>query len=67
MEEWIKVSERLPKKDGKYLVYDVGQHRGVSTAEVRITYFKKGDRYHDYMWKTRFSHWRSLPQPPEAE
>lgn len=64
---WISVDERLPEKDGKYLVYDLGQHRGVSTEEIRITHFKSGDRYHDYMWKNCFSHWMPLPEPPKGE
>ena len=67
MSEWISVDERLPEKDGKYLVYDLGQHRGVSAAEIRITHFKRGDRYHDYMWKNHFSHWMPLPEPPKGD
>ena len=58
--EWISVEERLPEKDGKYLVYDLGQHRGISAEEIRIAHFKHGDRYHDYMWKNHFSHWMPL-------
>ena len=64
---WISVEDRLPEKDGKYLVYDLGQHRGVSTEEIRITYFKRGDKYYDYMWKTHFSHWMPLPEAPKIE
>lgn len=63
-QEWISTKARLPEKDGKYMVYDIGQHRGVSTAEIRITHFKKGDRYHEYMWRTHFSHWQPLPESP---
>ena len=63
-QEWISVDERLPEKDGIYLVWDCGMHRGVSVAEVRITHFKHGDRYHDYMWRNHYSHWMPLPEPP---
>ena len=63
--EWISVDERLPEAEGSYLVYDMGMHRGISTAMIRISYFKKGDRYHDYMWKNHFSHWKPLPKPPK--
>ena len=63
--EWISVEERLPEKDGKYLVYDLGQHRGISAEEIRIAHFKHGDRYHDYMWKNHFSHWMPLPEAPK--
>ena len=67
MSEWISVDERLPEKDGKYLVYDLGQHRGVSAEEIRITHFKSGDRYHDYMWRNHFSHWMPLPEAPKMK
>ncbi len=65
--EWISVEDRLPEKDGKYLVYDVGQHLGISIPEIRTTFFKRGDRYHDYMWRNHFSHWMPLPEPPKKK
>ena len=65
MAEWISVEERLPEKEGSYLVYDIGHFRGSSTPQIRITYFKKGDKYHDYMWKNHFTHWMPLPRTPK--
>lgn len=64
---WISVEDRLPEKDGRYLFLDLGMHRGVSFEEIRITHFKHGDRYHDYMWRNHYSHWMPLPEPPKGE
>lgn len=65
MAEWISVSDKLPEQDGKYLVYDIGQHRGVSLAEIRISHFKKGDKFYGYLWRNNFSHWMPLPRTPK--
>lgn len=61
--EWISVDERLPEKDGMYLVY----YKERSKDDIRITFFRNGEKYYNYMWKRHYSHWMPLPEAPKMK
>lgn len=55
--QWIPVSERLPEKQGKYLVYcPRGEYGKVYSAEF-ISVFHTGDE--------EVTHWQPLPKEPD--
>lgn len=59
MGEWISVDDRMPEKDGKYLVWRVkynGKH-GYDCVDFL------GDDF----WSARVLYWMPLPEPPESE
>ena len=83
IQQWIPVTERLPEKDGKYLLFEQRKHG----AYIDTIYFAKDarkiDRY-DFKdnWKNvwydydsewgyytvdTFTHWMPLPEPPNGE
>ena len=80
---WIPVTERLPEKDGKYLVHRVICN-GVSTMSV-AGFAHKGKNVHEYdlrkhknVWYdydgevgyyplSYVIHWLPLPEPPKEE
>ena len=64
--EWISVEERLPEKDGQYLVWVVTPNRGC-VEEVQMEWFRNCDRYYNYMWKNHYTHWMPLPEPPKMK
>lgn len=74
MSNWVPVSERLPEKDGCYLVYDAGSIDVVNFANnlARETYgeldarpgFYYIDDEYEY-WERAYTHWMPLPEPPE--
>jgi Protein of unknown function (DUF551) len=54
--EWIKCSDSMPEKDGRYIVASHG-----SWVHVEICSLRHGK------WDiTRISHWMPLPNPPEV-
>lgn len=57
---WIPVSERLPEKDGYYLVSD--DHDGVLSCE-----FMTGRRFQPLWEVPGVLYWMPLPEPPEVE
>ncbi len=56
MNKWVKVTERLPDKDGRYLVWERLLYDWVSVA-----YFRNGK------FDALITHWQPLPQPPRDE
>lgn len=83
IQKWIPVTERLPEKDGKYLLFEQRKQG----AYIDTIYFAKDarkiDRY-DFKdnWKNvwydydnewgyytvdTFTHWMPLPEPPKEE
>lgn len=74
---WIPCSERLPEKDGRYLVANatVGVI-GVKSFAVEKRLNGRGQERRDVWWylddewadqvATGITHWMPLPQPPEA-
>ena len=81
--KWISVKDRLPDKDGKYLVFEKGSYAN----QIRTLQFakdgRKVDKYDFHRgWKNVWyrydsewghitidsvTHWMPLPQPPKGE
>ena len=66
VQEWIPVTERLPEKEGFYLVVT---KNGTVYSEL---YFLCGDPPEpsfgwDGVSKGKYTHWMPLPQPPKGE
>lgn len=59
-QEWIPVTERLPEKNGSYLVYVYGD---VTEMEY---WHGKWHRLRDDYTKA-VTHWMPLPEPPKEE
>lgn len=83
MPKWISVKERLPKEDGKYLVFKKYSY-GTDICTLRFAKDgRKVDKYDFYReWKNVWyyydsewghitidsvTHWMPMPQPPEGE
>jgi len=56
MAEWIKATERMPKKDGRYLVVEAHEYKWVGVCTLR-----------DGEWDFPISHWQEIPKPPKDE
>ena len=61
--KWISVEERLPEKDAMYLVHQPE----LSYDNIRVTFFRTGEKYYEYMWKRHYSHWMPLPEAPKMK
>lgn len=58
-DRWIPVDERLPEKEGRYLVF----HGFVLIANwVDGSWIEYSDQYTDYV--SGITHWRPLPEHP---
>ena len=81
--KWIPVSERLPEKDGEYLVFEIARY-GTQTRTLRFAKdgrkvdkydFRRGWKnvwfYYDSEWGhitiDTVTHWMPLPEPPKGE
>ena len=66
---WIPVTERLPKKNGKYLCYvkRFGQYAGMQYYYVDVLVFQEDCFYEDEIGTERVTHWMPLPEPPKEE
>lgn len=58
--EWISVDERLPEREGKYLVCTTNGNIGVGNF---IDYYGKGTHLCFDCWAV--THWMPLPEPPK--
>jgi hypothetical protein len=56
---WIPVSERLPEKDGYYMVYDC-------RYEQHFDALFRGGAWSPYIYNLMVTHWMPLPEPPEV-
>lgn len=74
---WISVKDRLPETDGIYIVCDrrlngypwihtVG-FRKVSSSWCELHGVYYDDGYGRYSDQDKFTHWMTLPEPPEEE
>ena len=77
MSGWISVNHRLPETDGIYIVCDrrlngypwihtVG-FRKVSSSWCELHGVYYDDGYGRYSDQDKFTHWMTLPEPPEEE
>jgi hypothetical protein len=75
---WIPVSEKLPEKNKKVLLYDSWSGQIDSGTLRRIDGHDEAIQEGIYEWDTdgcyyhgdnfeRITHWRELPQPPKPE
>ena len=66
MPKWIDVNERLPKKDGRYIVH-IKNLTGYMPLEQRV--FVAEFIFNDFVFKgwedNEVTHWMPLPEPPE--
>ena len=61
---WISVKDRLPEKNGRYLVCEYGEAYSAEYEKNRPD-SEWTDDYEGYFMKV--SHWMPLPEPPEEE
>ncbi len=68
MSEWIDVNERLPKKDGRYIVH-TRNLTGYAPLENNI--FVAVFAFDDFAFKgwedNEVTHWKPLPKPPKQK
>ena len=72
VQKWIPVTERLPDKDGTYLVR--WANKSVGDAEYESIYGSFGywldfwlDKEAEWMPYDGITHWMPLPEPPKGE
>lgn len=72
VQKWIPVSERLPDKDGEYLVRFAD--KGISNTEYESKFGSFGywlsimwDEDADWFPYVGVTHWMPLPEPPKGE
>ena len=70
VQEWIPVTERLPEKCDRFLVY--GSRGGIYTAEFRKFSDFGGEYPHWHKLNSKNhhcepTHWMPLPEPPKGE
>lgn len=68
---WISVEERLPEKEGHYLVYVQTPYGDIIRRRMKVARFNKGANHkklHFYTNQTYsykdITHWMELPPPP---
>ena len=71
VQKWIPVTERLPEKNGTYLV--LWTNKAVSDAEYESTYKSFGywidillDTDEEWIAYQHITHWMPLPEPPKG-
>ena len=64
--KWISVKEKLPKKEGKYLIYTKNL-TGYKPLEenIFIAIFYCNDWIFKYWEDNDVTHWMPLPEPPK--
>ena len=63
--EWIKCSEKMPDKDGEYLVFAPSLDEEIPFEG--IAWYNKSVNYWEgvlYVWAKAITHWMPLPQKP---
>ena len=61
--KWISVEERLPEKDGTYIVFIHAQ--GVNLVDA--DQYTIGNGWYEWGNHSGITHWMPLPQAPEVE
>ena len=83
VQEWVSVDDRLPEKDGSYLVVSnyFGNHQSINVrsfakaGETVSEYDLAGEKNVWYRYDSEYgyvstdyvTHWMPLPQPPKGE
>lgn len=63
--EWISIEDRLPEKDGFYLVYAKSDNPFIPEVYVQEYVQEIGFTYDGEWVDTRATHWMPLPKPPK--
>lgn len=64
---WIPVSERLPDKDGNYLVAFTWSETTLDIARFNGSCFEQVEEDLNVFYRNDIAHWMPLPEPPEQE
>lgn len=62
VQEWISVKDRLPEKEGDYLIYATAPFNG--RKFMTVMHYEKGAYLP--IWSDT-THWMPLPKPPKGE
>ena len=63
--EWISIEDRLPEKDGFYLVYAKSYSPFIPDVQVQEYVQEIGFTYDGDLRDTRITHWMLLPKSPK--
>lgn len=61
--EWVSVKNKIPKRDGDYLVHGTWDRSG--DAVIDVVDFNMLDGYFRTAWNFNVTHWMNLPQAPK--
>ena len=72
MSEWISVEDRLPNKEGDYLVFIVDNLGEARMEVMKLFKWATSFNWSEHMnswWKeyNHITHWQPLPKPPKEE
>lgn len=59
---WVSVKDKIPKRDGDYLVYGTWNRSG--DAVIDVVFFNMLDGYFRAAWNFHITHWMNLPNFP---
>ena len=62
MSEWISVKDRLPEKDGSYIV-----HSGASGKVYTAHFWERNRRWSGRGINSNVTYWMPLPEPPKYD
>lgn len=65
--EWISIEDRLPEKDGFYLVYAKSYNAFFPDVSIQEYVREIGFTYDRYLSEDSITHWMPLPKPPEED
>lgn len=63
--DWISVEDRLPEKEGKYLIYTC--HGIISLDDFRSYLLNKEGALSEANFDYYVTHWMYLPEPPKVK
>ena len=66
MAEWIPVTERIPEKTGKYLVYGQWEGRAAEMWVCELMAIGMFTGWANGARNPTVTHWMPLPKPPEG-
>jgi hypothetical protein len=65
--KWIPVTERLPEKDVRVLVWMQDNEEGYTQMDTDRFSCTMEQGYHWIRWGKSVTHWMPLPEPPKGE